>query len=373
MIQGTTVVEGTGTRERSGASSEVFDQTDRWLLNELQYRLPLARRPWDELGARRGLEGAAVLEHVVRLKRAGVIRQIGPIYDTAALGYASVLVAARVPDERIEASARVVSGHPGVSHNYRRDAAYNLWFTLAVPPAEHLSAHLKTLAAAAGFDSYVPLPALRTFHIGVRLDMTGKGGAARRVRHPAGTDAATHVPRKPVILNEGDRKIVRVTQNDLPLVAEPFDGMCRQLAMPFEALTRWMRQMQATGVMRRFAAILRHESAGFVAKGMVVWRVPDAAVVRAGNIAATFDQVSHAYQRPAHTDWPYNLYTMVHARSRGACATIVERIAAELGPLGVTEHRVLYSTRQYKKTRVRYFEPYDTTGAVSGPVATSPP
>ncbi|MAD80886.1 MAG: hypothetical protein CMJ50_08605 [Planctomycetaceae bacterium] len=77
----------------------------------------------------------------------------------------------------------------------------------------------------------------------------------------------------------------------------------------------------------------------------------------AGNIAATFEQVTHAYQRPAHADWPYNLYTMVHARSRGACATIVGRIAAELAPLGVTEHRVLYSTKQYKKTRVRYFEP----------------
>jgi hypothetical protein len=105
--------------------------------------------------------------------------------------------------------------------------------------------------------------------------------------------------------------------------------------------------------MRRFSAVLRHRQAGFTANGMGCWVVPEARIVEAGQAAAAFTVVSHCYERPAYPPhWPYNLFTMVHGRTLDEVERIVERIHGKIGPL---EHTILYSEREFKKHRVRYF------------------
>jgi DNA-binding Lrp family transcriptional regulator len=159
-----------------------------------------------------------------------------------------------------------------------------------------------------------------------------------------------------VALSDFDKQAVRITQDDLPLVEEPFAAACDALSCDFDTLRAWFADMKGKGVLRRFAAILRHRSAGFVANGMVTWIVPAQHIEQAGKLAGQFEAVSHCYQRPAYDDWPYNLYTMVHARTKESCEQTVAEIAAALAPLAVTTHRTLYSTHEYKKARVRYFE-----------------
>jgi DNA-binding Lrp family transcriptional regulator len=157
-------------------------ERDAWLLDALQRDFPMETRPWDALAQRRaGLSGGQVLGRVRALREDGIIRQISPIYSsTHALGYCSALVAARVREARLDAAADVVSAHPGVSHNYRREAEYNLWFTLATPPGRDFEAELARLADRAGLERYRPLPTLRTFHMecGWRWRWGGRAYAA---------------------------------------------------------------------------------------------------------------------------------------------------------------------------------------------------
>ena len=335
-----------------------MDGLDRQLLDAIQRGIPLHRNPWCVLGEPHHMPSREVLRRIACLKEGGIVRHIGPIYDSAALGYTSTLVAARVPEDRIDAAASVVSRHPGVSHNYRREAAFNLWFTLAVPPGDDLAVHLAQLQHEAGLEDVLALPAERTFHIGVHLPMTDAVDGAPPPSTGTGVPEGRHrAPRQPVSLSSRDRVIIRVTQKDLPLVDHPFDGMCDTLRMNFAQLAAWLEGMQTAGALRRFAAILNHRSAGFGANAMVVWCVPEDRVEEAGRLAARIDQVSHCYQRTAYERWPFNLYTMVHDRTRAQCDEVVHRILTGLRHLGLREHRALYSTVEYKKARIRYFVP----------------
>lgn len=170
-------------------------------------------------------------------------------------------------------------------------------------------------------------------------------------------------PEFPRALTESDKALVRVTQQDLPRVLEPFAALGSRAGVTAKALLAWLRGMEERGYLRRFGAVLRHRQAGFTENGMIAWRVPGARMEEAGEICATFPQVSHCYQRAVHPDWPYGLFSMVHARTRKNCEEIARRIAAELQPLGVTEHVILYSVNEFKKERVKYFLEDERRGA----------
>ena len=106
--------------------------------------------------------------------------------------------------------------------------------------------------------------------------------------------------------------------------------------------------------MRRYAAVLAHRNAGFVQNGMGVWRVPEERLDECGHAMAAFRGVSHCYQRPTYPDWPYNLFSMTHGRTKADCEAVLAAVADETG---LDEYSVLYSTKEYKKTRVSYFTP----------------
>lgn len=330
------------------------DDTDQVLLNALQAGIPLVRRPFRAIGEAAGLTEEDALARTRRLKEAGIVRQVSAIFDTRALGYESSLVAASYPDERLFAAARLVSGHPGVSHNYRRTHRFNLWFTLAVEPGARLGLEetIDVLARATEADSMRLLPTLKLFKINVQLDMTGTQKADERSEAKPPPRRGDGVPP-----TEDDRRFIVVLQQDLPLEPAPFDRWAREAGVdPDELLARAERFVERA-YMRRFAAVLNHRRAGFGANGMAVWRVPEDRVEELGPRMAAFRAVSHCYRRPVYPDWPYNLFTMVHARSREACEETIEAIAAECGLTAPGDRAVLYSTYEFKKVRLVYYSP----------------
>jgi DNA-binding Lrp family transcriptional regulator len=116
-----------------------------------------------------------------------------------------------------------------------------------------------------------------------------------------------------------------------------------------EVLERLSRLIEVE-VIRRFSATIGHRALGIVANAMIVWRVPPEDVERVGGIMASFDEVTHCYERPSVPDWPYNLYTVVHSPSRDEC----RRVAAEISSkTGVEDYQVLFSEREFKKTGAR--------------------
>jgi glutamate-1-semialdehyde 2,1-aminomutase len=339
-------VSGAGA---GGIGEAVLDSADRRLLDLLQRDFPLNARPFAAIGERLGLPEEEVLARVRRLKSAEkgrLICRISAIFDTTALDYKSTLVAMQVPEDEVDRAAAAINRHPGVSHNYQRDHAWNLWFTLAVPPNEDLEASVQRLVDEAGGYPYRLLPALRVFKIGVQLNMEGAGDIS-----PAESPQGGH-PSPPPIPSARDRAFIRELQEDIEIIPQPFAGVAERLAVSHEEVLAWLHEAKATGWLRRFAAILRQRQAGYVANGMVVWRVPEDSIDKAAAVAASLPRVSHCYQRPTYPDWPYNLFTLIHAKSKEDCRAIAGKIAQATG---VSDYAILFSTKEYKKERLKYF------------------
>jgi siroheme decarboxylase len=331
-----------------------MDERDKRLLNLIQEGFPLVTRPFEALGLPLDLSEAELLDRIADLKRQEIIRQIVGIFDTQSLGYKSSLVAMRVPPDRVDEAAAVVSAHPGVSHNYQRNHAFNLWFTLAVPSSCDLAWTVDRLHETAGAESTRILPTLRLFKIGVRLEMEGKSGAERVESARGGYSEANRPKAGKDGLTPLFIAVCRELQEDLPLVAAPYAPMARRIGIPESRLFEVAREMQSQGYLRRMAAVLHHHAAGYRANAMGVWVVPSERVEEVGRIMGSFKGVSHCYLRPTYPDWPYSIFTMVHGRKADDCQEIVDAISAATG---ITEYSLLYSTRQYKKVRPKYFTP----------------
>ena len=324
-----------------------LDAVDRALLERLQSDFPLTPRPFAALGQALGLDGAEVLARARRLKEANVIRQIGAIFDTRRLGYQSTLVAFHVADAALEDVAAQISALPGVSHNYARPHHYNLWFTLAVPPDQDVADEIDHLAQQTGVDDWLNLPAIRVFKIKTHFKLGGRD--APRIANPS--DASAPSVRD---LTLAEIPFVRVLQGDLALVLHPFAEAAERLGMGEEDLLDKARELEQVGIMRRFGAVLRHRRVGYKANGMACWVVSEARIEAVGMCAARYFQVSHCYQRPAYPPrWPYTLFTMIHGQTRDEVEAVVADIAQETG---IEDYEVLFSTREFKKERVRYFE-----------------
>jgi DNA-binding Lrp family transcriptional regulator len=148
-----------------------LDDTDKVILNRIQSDFPLTSRPYLAIADELGLTEKVVLERIARMKRAGVIRRIGGNFVPGRVGYVSTLCAAKVPEDKIEQFAAVVNRYPGVTHNYRRDNSFNIWFTFIAPSMEEIEKSLKEISQETGITEILNLPATKVFKIRARFDV----------------------------------------------------------------------------------------------------------------------------------------------------------------------------------------------------------
>jgi siroheme decarboxylase len=326
---------------------QCIDPLDKQLLNDIQWTFPLSDRPYLEIAAKHGLSEEDVMRRISLMKRSGLIRQINAIFDTRKLGYKSALVAFAVEKKKLDSVAHEVNKHPGVSHNYERDHEFNMWFTLAVPPDGDLKRDLEQMASLEGVIKFRLLPTLKLYKIGVKLDMVNNDPSKLTP-----DDSIKKLDQKKFELTSRDKEFIRELQKDLDVSTRPFDNSAKNLGITLTELFKKAAEYESIGVMRRFAAILRHRDAGFTANGMVVWKVSDDKIDEVGYKLASFPQVSHCYRRPVYPDWPFSLFSMIHARTVEAA----NKIAVELSNfVGINEYRILFSSREFKKERVKYF------------------
>jgi DNA-binding Lrp family transcriptional regulator len=336
-------------RSRKEGAAVPLSDLDRKLLNLMQGSFPLDPRPFARVAEQAGVTEEQVLADVRRLLDDRIIRQVTPIYDTRALGYGSMLVAAKIDPEHPWRAAKIVNSHPGVSHNYLRNHEFNMWFTIAVEEdsALGLQGTLDVLQELTRAESIRQLPTLKLFKIRMDLEMEGDTRAL----------ASRGVAEDPVELDkqpydEFDRAVIRATQGDMPIVAEPYVAAASELGVTVPALLEHLEGMRERGLLRRVAAILFHRRAGFSANGMGVWKVADERVLEIGPQMAAYRGISHCYQRPTYADWPYSIFTMAHGRSKGECDAILDAIA---DAFGIAERATLYSSTEFKKVRLQYF------------------
>ncbi len=154
------------------------------------------------------------------------------------------------------------------------------------------------------------------------------------------------------MIDEIDKKIIKLIQGDLPLDERPFAVMAEKIGLSEEIFIARIRELKKRGVIRRFGATLRHQKAGFSSNAMAAWLVPDKRVEEIGAIMAEFKEVTHCYQRKPRKDWKYNLYTMIHGNNREQCFRIALRISESTG---INEYKLLFSEKEFKKTSMEYF------------------
>ncbi|HTX32938.1 MAG TPA: AsnC family transcriptional regulator [Solirubrobacteraceae bacterium] len=340
---------GPKLRSRKHGAAVPLDELDKRLLNLMQGSFPIAPRPYEHVAAEAGISEAEVIARVGQLIDERIIRQVTPIYDTRALGYSSMLVAAKVDPENPWRAANVINEHPGVSHNYLRNHEFNIWFTIATEPDSPLGLDrtLEVLAHEAGAESVRQLPTLKLFKIRMDLEMEGSTKDLAKA-----VQALPPAETAPQPYDEFDRAVIRATQGDLPVIPEPYAPAAEALGIPQEKLLAHLQGMQERRLLRRVAAILFHRRAGFSANGMGVWKVPEDRVMELGPQMAAYRGISHCYQRPTYADWPYSIFTMAHGRSKEECDAILSSIASDTG---VTERSTLYSSTEFKKIRLLYF------------------
>ena len=323
-----------------------FDSIDREIMNRVQSAFPLVVEPFKEIADKIGTTEQDVIDRLGILRSKNVVRQIGAIFDTRTLDYQSMLVAMRFPEDRLDKAARLLNRHPGISHNYERDGYFNLWFTIAVPPTRSLEDEVEQLGVLTVAESTRLLPTIRFFKIGVNFDMVKGKSAAKDIFVPDRKKGSAITVTQDII------DYIRVMQDDLELISRPFDSMAKQLGMSVERLFEMADELKERKIMRRYSAVLHHRRAGFSSNAMIVWKVPEGREQEVGDIMAQHPAVTHCYQRPTYDDWPYSHFTMVHGVSEAECEQFGREIAEATG---LDERKLVYSRREYKKTRVRYF------------------
>ena len=344
---------GPKLRSRKDGAAIPLDDTDRRLMNLMQSDFPLDPEPYAKLAVAAELPVDELMRRTQRLLDGRIIREITPIFDTRALGYSSMLVAAKVDSEYPHRPAKIINSHPGVSHNYLRDHEFNLWFTIATPPDSRLGLEgtLEVLQRLTGAESIRQLPTLTMFKINMNLEMEGDTDALA-----AKVEAVPPRELEPQPYDDFDVAVIRALQGPMEVTDRPYDDAAAEVGLDTDAFLAHLAALAERKILRRVAAILYHRRAGFSANGMGVWKVAPADVADVGGRMAAVRGISHCYERPTYADWPYSVFTMAHGRSKQECDAVLQSIADEHDLHGA-DRAVLYSSTEFKKIRLRYFTP----------------
>lgn len=313
------------------------------MLNEEQRDFPLVARPFDLLAERYGLSPAEVMAFYRGWLDQGVISRVGGIFHQAA-GGASLLAAMAVPPHDLDRVAEIVSQSPGVNHNYEREHTYNLWFVMTGKDAAAVEAAMQALDLQTGYQA-LRLPMVRPYRIDLAFDLKER--------------AASHKPtnlslqRVPAI-SPADRTLAALVEEGIAIVDDPYALWAKQLGWTTDQVCQKIQEWLTTGVLRRFGNVVRHHELGFACNAMTVFDVPQARVDEVGLALAQVPQVTLAYQRVRAADWTYNLYCMVHGKTREEVESVIDQIMRSQG-LKDLPHAILFSLRRFKQTGARRY------------------
>ena len=325
-----------------------FKKEESAVLELLQQGLPPVPEPYKYIGEMAGLEEDTVLSIVKDLKERKLIRNIAGIFEGKSLGYKLSLVSFKVKDENIEQAARVINSHPGVSHNYLRKHKFNIWFTLAEESKEAFEKSLSIIFRKSGADDYLVLENEKLFKIGVMLDL-GKSSDKREPVIPSLTKKSRN---DNFSISADMKRSISILQQDLPVEKNPFARLIEKnnIDISVNDLIENFKTFIDTGVMRRYAAVLRHRNVGYTSNAMTAWKTGDKFNP---DIFSKNRAITHLYLRTIYPGkWEYPLFFFFYSRSDDELKGIVNDLSRESG---VDEYLGLDSLREFKKTRVQYF------------------
>lgn len=327
----------------------VLDACEARLINDFQRAFPLTHAPYAEIAGRLDVAEPWVRERLARWQLDGRVSRVGAVFRPRAIG-ASTLATLAVGADDLDRVAAIVSARPEVNHNYEREHRFNLWFVANAADDAALQAVLDSIRRETGC-AVLSFPLVGDYWIDLGFDLEQRDGAG-----------PVAVPRIPdgrrstaVELSDTDRRVIAALEDGLPLVSAPYAAIASRVGVSevevLDRLARWLD----LGVVRRLGVIVRHRELGYAANAMCVWDVPDDDVDRVGETLARETGVTLCYRRRrGPPDWPYNLYCMVHGRTRAQVELAVADIAAWRG-LDRYASAMLFSRRRFKQCGARHF------------------
>jgi DNA-binding Lrp family transcriptional regulator len=151
--------------------------------------------------------------------------------------------------------------------------------------------------------------------------------------------------------DDSRHNLLRQLQGDLPVEKRPFRAVASRAGMNEQAVLDAIGTLERQGVIRKFGAILRHQRAGITRNAMVIWAVPPDRTEEAGNVFASFQEITHCYERQPAFEGRYNLFTMIHSAEGG----LEDTIAAISSRVEISDYQVLESLDEFKKSSMEYF------------------
>ncbi len=314
-----------------------MEALDRKILEIVQDGFPLEERPYAALGRLLGVSEEEAFDSVERLRKSGVIRRLGGVYDSRRLGYISRLCTGVVSEDKLEGFAAAVDKIPAITHNYVRSHAYNVWFTVIARSEFEIQETVRGLEAETALHDAHVLSASKMFKINTVMKAASGQATESKV-----VDKLDSKGAEPFVPEAKDRRRINLLCQDILHTKTPFSDLGIDVAE--------IRGDLDQKIMRRFGAVLRHQQAGFEANAMVCLAVAD--TERAGALLAENSHVSHCYERSPFEGFPYNVYAMFHGQSE---AELEQSICSALSALNGPDHAVLTSLKELKKTSFVYF------------------
>lgn len=313
------------------------DPVDLRLLDEWQRDFPLVSRPFQEISQVLDQDESDTIARLTRMKKSGRITRVGATCAPNTVS-ASTLAALAAPPAELDTVAAIVGRQPGVNHSYERENRLNLWFVATGPDRAHIDATLARITALTGLEVF-DFPLLRPFNVDLGFRMSG-------------AQTVPPAPRRadPQAMRDGDPALLQMLTSGLPLVPRPYAAIAESLGRDEDTVIARIAALIDAGIIARLGVIVRHRALGWSANAMVVWDIPEPEVARAGPRLAALPGVTLCYERrPRPGLWPYRLYNMIHARSRGEARAVLAQARA-LPELAGARHQVLFSTRCFKQT-----------------------
>jgi len=311
----------------------------------IQKGFPIDPYPYHKLAEMLGISYTEVLSQFEEWYNSKILREISAVMEGDILHYESALVCARVAQEDLDIVVDTLKKHPTITHLYLRNYDFNLWFTISVTTDSGIENHLYYLKYLTGYD-YYPLRRKQTCKIGVNFDLVKKTNQTEKTKMPS---IKIKFPKNE--LTEKVKQIIRAIQTSLPLTDRPFKILAKEYSLHEEDLINFL-STSPYGCVRKYIATFNHRNLGVSYNAMTVWKVPETEIELKGNELANFPEVSHCYSRETFSEFPYNLYSMIHGPDESTVHQIVKNISNQIH---LFDYLILYSPIEYKKTRLKYF------------------
>jgi DNA-binding Lrp family transcriptional regulator len=271
------------------------------------------KRHWTALGKMLRISEEEVLSRIQRLSSDGVIRKLRTIPEAKKLNTcSSTLMAMKVPEAKMEGVVNVVNEYMSVTHNYRREHDYNLWFTVTTCGSKDLGSTVEEIIRRTGILEHdiLDLPTTSVFKIDVRFKFTNGGLKAMKGNYNNGNYNMNNAD----VINKA---IIESTQERIPLVHEPFAEIAKETGISQDEVIARLNELIRVGVIKRLGISVNQRKIGIVANAVVAWKVPQEQVKRVGTMLSRYKEITHCYERvTVPGKWECNLFTVIHSYNR---------------------------------------------------------